>query len=496
MKKSSDVSQFSIPQRQSYVAILLIIWKTYIIVFRQALPFLVVFLFGKSQSKADFIVWGIIGIALLSMVISIINFFRFTFHIENEELIINKGIFNRKKISIDIDRVQTINLEQNIVHNVFNVVRLKADTAGSDKNEFNLDAISRETAHAFRDIVLRAQKDLDITLESEDSLHHQTPKKHIILSLSHLELFKAGMVENHIRSSGLILAFISYVYFNLQDIGINLEDYRDQIPAISFGLIVIASIIIFVAIVSFIISMVRMVLRYYDLKLIRSGKGFSYTAGLFTKRTASALDSKIQKISWSDNLLKKLLAIYDLRFIQASSEAVDAKKTIKIPSCKKSHVNQVLNALYPDLDLNNIQLNKISHLWLKRQLLIRTIVGAGLVVLSFYLNQNMIILASTFSVLWILHAVLKFKKLRFGLSQEYFFIKGGMYADKHSVFPIFKLQSIKKTQTPYMIRNGVVTLTFYHASGSSTIPYIPIQIAEIIYDYILMKVETSTRPWM
>jgi putative membrane protein len=496
MKKNSQVPSFSTPQRQSYVAILLIIWKTYKIVFRQALPFLVVLLFGKSSLKADYLVWVIIGIAIISMIVSIINFFKFTYHIANDELIINKGIFRRKKISIDIDRVQTINLEQNIVHNLFNVVRLKADTAGSDKDEFSLDAVRKDTAEAFKDIVLRAKRNTKHSdPHSEDKVATFEQNK-IIMSITPLELLKAGMVENHIRSSGLIIAFISYVYFNLQEIGINLEDYKDQIPAISFGLIVILSLFILVAVVSFIISMVRMVLRYYDLKLIRSGKGFSYTAGLFTKRTSSALDSKIQKITWSDNLLKKLPAINDLFFIQATSEKADTKKSIKIPSCKSNHIQQVLSALYPDFDLSMIILNKISPLWLKRQLLIRIILGASLIIAFYFINKSLILVVLVASLVWILHAVLKFRKIRFGFSQEYFFIKGGMYADKHSVFPIYKLQSVKKLQTPYMRRNGVVSLTFYHASGRSTIPYIPKDRADMIYDYTLMKIESSKKRWM
>lgn len=496
MKRNSDLDQFALPQRQSYVAILMIIWKTYKVVFRQALPLLVLFLFGKSSSKGDVFLWGIIGIAIFSMIISIINFFKFTFYIHDDELIIEKGILSKKKISIDIDRVQTINFEQNIIHNIFNVVRLKADTAGSDKNEFNLDAVSIETANAFRNIVLRVKKEQAIDEEHSLGALEQQSERKLIMSISHLELFKAGMVENHIRSSGVIIAFMYYIYFNLQEVGINLEDYKDQLPAISFGILVILSLILIVAIISFIISMVRMVLRYYDLKLIRSGKGFSYTAGLFTKRTVSALDSKIQKIMWSDNLLKKLLGIFDLKFIQASSETVDTKKSIKIPSCKLSHVNIVLKALYPDLDMDKILLNRISPLWLKRQLLIRLVIGVALISGCYFLNLNMFILSIAFTILWIFHAVLKFRKIRFGFDQEYFLIKGGMYADKHSIFPIYKLQSIKSTQTPYMKRNGVVSLTFYHASGQSSIPYIPAQTAMVIYNYVLFKMETSTRQWM
>ena len=47
--KKSDLLQYSEPMRQSYVAILIIIIKTYRIMIGQVWPVLVVFLFGSGK---------------------------------------------------------------------------------------------------------------------------------------------------------------------------------------------------------------------------------------------------------------------------------------------------------------------------------------------------------------------------------------------------------------------------------------------------------------
>ncbi|MBL0101410.1 MAG: PH domain-containing protein [Saprospiraceae bacterium] len=131
MKKSDF--DFSTPNRQSYVAIILILFKTINVVVRQLLPILFVILVGGSGKKGDYILWLVIIIAILTMLYSIVNFFRTYFMIINDELILHTGIFQRKKTSIPFARIQSINFEQNIIHQLFSVLKLKIDTAGSEK---------------------------------------------------------------------------------------------------------------------------------------------------------------------------------------------------------------------------------------------------------------------------------------------------------------------------------------------------------------------------
>jgi putative membrane protein len=131
MKKSEF--DFSVPNRQSYVAILMILFKTVNVLFRQLLPFVVVVLLGGSKSKTSYLLYTIVAVAVISMVYSVINFFKTYFIIQDGELVLFTGIFNKKKMSIPFAKIQTINFEQNIIHQFFSVLRLKVDTAGSEK---------------------------------------------------------------------------------------------------------------------------------------------------------------------------------------------------------------------------------------------------------------------------------------------------------------------------------------------------------------------------
>ena len=159
MKKSEF--DFSVPNRQSYVAIVMILFKTVNVVVRQLFPVLVVILVGGSKQKGDYIIWFIVAVSALTMVYSIINFFRTYFIVQDGELILHTGVFSRKKISIPFARIQTINFEQNIIHQFFSVLRIKVDTAGSEKNEFEFHALETAKAYALRDLVLAEKQTLE-----------------------------------------------------------------------------------------------------------------------------------------------------------------------------------------------------------------------------------------------------------------------------------------------------------------------------------------------
>ncbi len=155
--KKSESYDFSQPIRQHYVAIIMIVYKYYSVIIRQLLPVIVIFFIGRNRSASwtDYIVYGAVGVAFLSMVIAIIAYFRFYFHIADDELVVQQGILNKKRTSIPFDRIQTINIEQNLIHQLFKVVKVEVDTAGTDKSEFSFDALKMDMAEQLTMILKR-----------------------------------------------------------------------------------------------------------------------------------------------------------------------------------------------------------------------------------------------------------------------------------------------------------------------------------------------------
>ena len=498
MRKKSNMEEkpFAHHTRQSYVAILLIIYRTYQVLFRQALPFLVVIFFGgKSTQSKLFIGLGIA--AAIGTIFSIIKFFRYYFYIENDELIIEQGVLNRSKTNVPFDRIQTINFEQNIIHRIFNVVMLKVDTAGSADNELTFQAIDHQTANQLRDILLSKRKKRSTTtnLIADESPTNKSQYK-TIMQLDVASLLKAGMVENHLRSGGFIFAFLFWIWQGASEIG--MEDVVEgEVSKIEYGLTLVGILLILFIVFSFLISLVRMIIKNYDLQFLRSEHGFKINAGLFTKRDISALDHKIQVLSWADNPLKKLINIKDLRLRQAGSKTVNVSKSIKIPGCTLENIQLVTSSLYGPHALSGIDFKHIHPSYFHRIALYVLTAGLALWSLFYYLdNTNMIIFVTFVTLAILVTRYLSMTKKTYGYNEEMLVINGGSYGDKTEVLPIYKIQSFTKTSSPYQRRKDLCSLTLHTASGRVGIPYIPQSDATSIVDELLYKVEVDHRPWM
>lgn len=499
MKKNEY--DFSIPTRQSYVAIAMILFKTVNVVVRQLFPALLVILVGGSKNRGQYIIWFLVVGSVLSMIYSIINFFRTYFIIQNDEIILHTGVFSRKKISVPFERIQTINFEQNVLHQFFSVLRIKLDTAGSEKNEFEFHAIEAEKAHALREMIMSQKQKIgksSSSLTTFDATQTDQENYKLIMSIPPLQLLKVGLTENHIKSGGLIFVFFFWIYQNLQEVGVDVDEYSQDIPIWEAGVYSVMALITLFLLISVLISLIRTLVSHYDLKLLRSSTGFKVESGLFTKKQTSALDHKIQFISWSDNLLKRWMGFKDLALNQASSNELSASSNIKIPGCTMHHIRQVSETLFGNTDFEgNIELHSIDKRYYIRftviMILLLTIVCAGLI---FFDQYDKIILAVMACVYFCATRFMSYKKMKYGLNEEMIYIKGGVFGDKAEVMPMFKIQSVEMHQSPYQTRNELASITLHTASGKLMIPYINQKTCIGLMDILLYKSESDKRKWM
>ncbi|MCH8555311.1 MAG: PH domain-containing protein, partial [Schleiferiaceae bacterium] len=101
------------PNRQNALGIIIMwfrnIWKSVNIF----LPLIVVFASSaraKSLLMAVGIAGGIILVLLLLLVFSYFQYQRFFFYVEDDQFILEKGVFSRKKLTIPFERIQSVHL--------------------------------------------------------------------------------------------------------------------------------------------------------------------------------------------------------------------------------------------------------------------------------------------------------------------------------------------------------------------------------------------------
>lgn len=496
MKKNEF--DFSVPHRQAAFAIIMILYKTIKLMVKQIFPVILVILIGGTKNKTDFLILAVGIISALSAIFAIINYYKTYFYVKNHELFIQSGIFKKKNTSIPFERIQTINFEQHFLHQIFSVLSIKIDTAGSEKTEFEFDAIEVNKAKALRDMIFAYN-------QSKDKVSHPTKQTHqddrptadLIMQLSVTDLIRVGLTFNHLKSAGLIFFFILVLFDNLKDVGIEVEKYSED--AINYNwtqnLIIILGISFVV--ISILTSLINIILAYFDLKFLRIKNGFKIIRGLFTRVEVSAMDHKIQHILWGNNLIQNLSGYKELRLNQASSAHLKAKQSIKIPGCRDSHIAGVIRTLFGDINLHEGKFYPINDSFYKRFAWILSLLFIPAIVISiwmgFYLES---VIALVLLIYLILSRYIRFTKIKYAVIKDLLYVKGGLFGHANDLFPLFKIQGVQLRQSPYQVRKNLCSITFHTASGKLKIPYISIEEGHQLVNLSLYKAESSKKKWM
>lgn len=494
-------NNLSEPRRQSPYAIALILAQAITRVVRQIFPFIIIAFIGSSDNRGMKILIATISITLISSVATLIKYFTTYYYVKDGSLILNSGWISKSRVNIPLNKIQAINFEQNVLHRILGVTKVYADTAGSDKREFELSALTIEDAEALRSYVLDVKKVNNEVVETSEYENEQiTTEKEssrVIFKLDIPSIIKVGLTENHLRSGWLIIVAVFWIYSQIEEVGIKVED---EIDIESWWQTIINSTILLVlvfAIISVVISLARTVVKYFDLTFLRVHEGFKVVKGLFNRTEVAAKDSKVQYMSWSQNKLQKLLGYNTLSIHQAGSLSGFDKTGIVIPGCQAEHIDYVRECIIPDVKIENILMSGVDKRYLMRRVTILGILTALAMAFSIIQENYYIAIVAIFIfILLVVNRYYSFRKLAYGLDGQNLIIDGGTWGAKKTILPIFKVQSINMVASPYMYKNKLATLRIYTAAGSLSIPYINRKEATKIIDWILYKVEVSRKAWM
>lgn len=504
MKKSDILDH---PQRQSQFAIIFIVLRFLKNLAKQLWPLLLAVMLGRRGSSTfDTIEMIVAGVGIIGVVPSIIAYYKYYFHLSENELVINKGLLKKVKLNIPFERIQSVNFRQTFLHQFFKVTEVEIETAGSSDQETKIDALDIPTAELLRKRILelKAQATQDggsLSLATEEA--EQVAETETILRLTERDLLKVGLVQNHIRPIGLLIGLIAPIYFYTFSFDFNpnslirevysyFDDFQNVTPLIA--LIVGIGILI----VAVLYSLVTTVLRHYNLHFWRSGEKFQVVRGLFTKQEFAALDNKIQILNWGQNPFERIIGFYNIIFSQAKSgdSKSDAAK-FEIPGCSMEQVNFVQEAWLGIKGLNFDEYRTVSpHLFYHTAIYQVLFLSIPMVVF-FYLGKPMVValfllfLTTSLYLSW-----LNYKKKKYAFNDKEIYIGGGTVGLRHSLLPLYKIQDVNIRENPYQWRRGLSTLVVNTAGGAIKIPYIPREEAISMMDELVYRVEVSKRSWM
>ena len=496
--------KFSQPTRQSSIAIGIILIKFIRMSIRAFWPLLLSFFIGGKAGGDTFetvIGYVALGIAAINLGGSILTYFRFYFQLDDNAIIIDKGILKRTKTNIPFERIQTINFKQNILHQLFNVVSVEIDTAGAKKSEISIDALKKEDANQLRDYILaeKAQIIAETTEIAEAEIESAREVEQQILHLGPLDLLKVGVSQNHLRSMALIFAFVfTTLNQSTDDVENFVSRQFDQYEhyMVDNLLFVFLFSTVLVLIISFIFSLVNSILKYYELKLSIHKKGLKLVRGLLNREEITVNRNKVQIISWSDNPIRRAFKMFTLKIAQASSTEAAPKSNIRVPGSYSEQVSKVIYTVFPEEQYHFDFDHRVSPIIKIRLWLFLGIMPTLLGLLTYFQMGTdalyfLIILPLSWSII-----SLYYSKRSYEINHEFIKSNGGIFGKSHDLTQLHKVQAVRIKQSIYQRRKQLASLVLYTAAGHITLPFIEVMKARTLENFILYRVESDQREWM
>ena len=476
------------PQKLSPYAFLFIIGK----VISQSWAFLLLFIGGKFLKKEKgiaelgmgYFILIIIGFIVVASIPYVIQYLRFRIFIKGNDLIVLKGLFTKKIITIPINKIQSVHAVQSYLHRFTETCELKIETAGEEDTEVEIKAIDEEKAFALQELLKTkpATNDTIATAEPET-----------ILGVGFWDIIKLSISENHAKTFLLILAYLLTKMDDVRNLfGIDTaKTINQEADKINYTTNIILAFTVTVLVITLIVSFIRVLLRYYNMKLKISEKGFETEWGFLQTQRKLLIKENIQSISWKNNLLQKILGIKILRVFMAGEKLTNPKVWIRLPIMRErllAQISSIYQSIWPSqvAPANGID---SSYKW-RNTLIIVTPLAVTAAVIVYFKSPWLTLIPLAVLIYFTINNIILQHNYTFWFHQNSIQIIKGVWGREQTLLNFKNVQHVVIKTSPFLRAHHLCTLVL-HSAGEEpfTIPFIPVAQANYIANWCLVRVE-------
>ena len=479
---------WSQPQRQPLSGLLVALLKSFGQVLKGTWPFILLALFRGEQKEFDKYDAILLLAAAIVFISSLGSYLFFRFYIEGDELIIKKGWLKKKVLTIPLQKIQAVHIEQSPLHQLLNIVKLSADTAGSNDTEVTIDALRKPMAEALRE---RLSYHKEETVEGA-----AVPQKESLFTLADSDLLKLALSANHLEAFFILLSAAFGAFENLKTVNAEWVDgAAGWLPEGSLP--VFLFLILSVLVITLLISTTRIFFKFYGFTAFYTPSGMQLKSGLASTRERFVAFNKIQFISWRANWIRRRLGLWLLQYHTAGGDDVKEAVKAEVPVTQKSFISLLVAPYHALPELEGATAITIHPAYVARRTLMTGVLPAFLLItISAYWWQY----KSLFFLLWPLvvawRSWLFQRKFKVYLFEDVLFIARGAWRAEHVLLKWNVLQATATSQSIYQRNRGLANLNMYTAAGAIVIPYVDLSTAQQMMNYGLYKVEKESQTFI
>lgn len=497
-----EITDFSQPIRQSSKGIIVIFAFK---VFQFFKKFFVLFIaFGVSLMRRKsfanitptMMLLGLIGVLIIILVIAILKYLNFKFHLSKDDFHLSTGIINKDTTIIPKSKIQNVYIKQNFLQQIINVVSVKIETAGDKKSEIEISALDKPTA-------MLLKKKLFTKVTSENEIVEPTDERNVFFKVTPKRLLLEGLSRNHFKSFLGIAAFVFGFYYEFEDYlkDLHLEEHVENYVKLDedtiLNLLITNALIIFAAIlISLIFSVVVTFIINFNLEVVERQKTVEINKGLFNKVSLSLTPSRIQNLVVKTNRVKQYLGLHSLSVKQAMVN-VKQQKNFNIVALEKEQLNYLLNKLLIYYNEEEGEIAKPRPYFMRISTLEMLLFGTVINALSLLLfGMDLLWINAIFIPFAAFYVYFAYKKAYYRISDNFITVGSGVIDTTTNILETHKIQAVRLKQTIFQKRRNIASVLISTASKSVTIPYVSESEALSICNFLLYKVESQDRDWM
>ncbi|AWH87019.1 hypothetical protein HYN59_13220 [Flavobacterium album] len=503
-------NDFSQPQRQSLVGVVIMFGNTFQKTVRALWPILIIWVLKINQFNKAYLGIGALAVFLLIAIIAYFRYLNFTFQLdeENEEFIIKEGVFNKTRLAIPLDKIQQVSINQSLLQRIIGVHALEVDTAGTGKKEVTIKAISHELAISLKERLLDGARDsksvnyaIDATVEERE-----TAKSHAFIQISLLSLIKTGVTSNYVRTFALLLAFVITTFQHIDEYaglaGFSTDPLDDYIT-VEVMLKFLAFIIVGIMALIIVINLVRTIIKYFGYKITRQKDSLLLSYGLINTKNTILRPDKVQIVTVTRNFFQKKLDIQDLKIRQASNREAnnhDQKKTaIEIPGCNNSEKDVLLEFLLGEVPHRGVVLKPNI-----RKMLVPTVIFLIIPLSAYFWIANtvgpklfnFILFLPAYVLLVGVMIYFGFRHSRLFVNDDFIIRQSGAWDVENDFVAPHKIQTISLTQYFWQKGSDIGIVSLHTAGGTIYFGLANYTKLKQFVNYWLYQVETGKKHWM
>ena len=420
-------------------------------------PLLFVYFFRKKELSFSMLLLFILIGLLLAFVVGGIRYYTHTYQIKAHEIVLYKGIFNKKQTVIPYERIQTIRQQQWFFLKPFGITSLTIDTGASgEKAEASMPAVKMVVLEELERMRLGKSE----PVESVEQLagYQMTAAQLLLFSLTEWKVFV-----------GTVVIFGSIGQYITADL---LDAFSQRIGAlVAWNWVVVPVLAVVILLIIVGLATLRNAMHYYPFSVRRQANSLIIERGTGQQRVQSVALEKIQAVQIKQNILRKLFKVLSVELIIIGSEDAQEKEDslYLIPLMKQEQCTAMLAELLPEYGISQENLPHVAraslfYFW-RWPLLVYLVTLVG----SYFLPGRLIIwgVLTIVCLFLLINQWLKREKQAFAIQQKQLIIQEYvLFTESQTYVRKNKIQALSRRSSYWLLKKRLGHLQFSIKKGN------------------------------